>query len=129
LLSQQGTLEFYAVFAAAKESIWLKSLLLELGIDVGRVPIKCDSKCAIALVKGTTLTLVPDTSNSPTSTRVSSKKWGIFSSLISRERNNQRICSQRPYRKKVLLFIANKLVYVILKKKSLSSLFPQAITI
>ena len=44
--------EFYAVCEGAKESIWLKSLLLELGIDVGRVSIRCDSKCAIALVSG-----------------------------------------------------------------------------
>jgi hypothetical protein len=44
--------EFYAVCEGAKESIWLKSLLLELGIDVGRVSIRCDSKCAIALIEG-----------------------------------------------------------------------------
>ena len=47
--------EFYAVCAASKESVWLKSLLLELGIDVGRVSIRCDSKCAIALVNGTSV--------------------------------------------------------------------------
>ena len=47
--------EFYAACQAAKESIWLKSLLLELDIDVGRVSIRCDSKCAIALISGTSI--------------------------------------------------------------------------
>jgi hypothetical protein len=44
--------EFYAACEGAKESIWLKSLLLEIGFDVGRVSIRCDSKCALALING-----------------------------------------------------------------------------
>ena len=42
--------EFYAASEGARESIWIKSLLLELGIDVGQVLIRCDSKCAISLI-------------------------------------------------------------------------------
>ena len=30
----------------------MKILLLELGVDVGRVALRCDSKCAIALING-----------------------------------------------------------------------------
>lgn len=42
--------EFYAASEGTRESIWLKSLLLELGVDVGRVLIRCDSNCALSLI-------------------------------------------------------------------------------
>jgi hypothetical protein len=42
--------EFYATSKGARESIWFKSLILELLIDVGQVLIPCDSKCAVSLI-------------------------------------------------------------------------------
>jgi hypothetical protein len=43
--------EFYAASEGSREVIWLKSLLLELKVDVGQVPIHCDSKCAISIIE------------------------------------------------------------------------------
>lgn len=43
--------EFYAASEGSRDAIWLKSVLAELGIDVGAVPIFCDSKCAISVVE------------------------------------------------------------------------------
>ena len=42
--------EFFAVSEGAREAIWLKRLLQEIGIKVNKVPIRCDNKCAIQLV-------------------------------------------------------------------------------
>ncbi len=43
--------EFYAASEGAREAVWLKALLSELNIDVGPVPIHCDSKCAISIIE------------------------------------------------------------------------------
>jgi hypothetical protein len=42
--------EFFAVSEGAREAIWLKRLLQEIGMKVNKVPIRCDNKCAIQLV-------------------------------------------------------------------------------
>ena len=43
--------EFYAASEGSREAIWFKALLAELGIDVGVVPIFCDSKCARSIIE------------------------------------------------------------------------------
>ncbi len=43
--------EYMAVTEAAKEALWLKGLVKELGIDQGGVQLYCDSQSAIYLAK------------------------------------------------------------------------------
>ena len=43
--------EFFAASEGAREAIWLKALLSELGVDTGQVPLHCDSKCAISIIE------------------------------------------------------------------------------
>ena len=43
--------EYTAASAAAREALWLRALLAELGIKTGPVPIHCDSQAAIAITK------------------------------------------------------------------------------
>ena len=43
--------EYMAVFEAAKEALWLKELVKELGLNQGGVQMHCDSQSAIYLAK------------------------------------------------------------------------------
>lgn len=43
--------EFYASSEGSGDAIWLKSVLAELGINVGGVPMFCDSTCAISVIE------------------------------------------------------------------------------
>ena len=43
--------EYMAATEAAKEALWLKGLIKELGILQGGVPLLCDSQSAISLAK------------------------------------------------------------------------------
>ena len=43
--------EYMAMIEVAKEALWLKGLVKELGIDQGGVRLQCDSQSAIYLAK------------------------------------------------------------------------------
>ena len=43
--------EYMAVAEAAKEALWLKGLVKELGLNQGGVQLHCDSQSAIYLAK------------------------------------------------------------------------------
>ena len=43
--------EYMAVFEAAKEALWLKELVKELGLNQGGVQMHCDSQSIIYLAK------------------------------------------------------------------------------
>lgn len=43
--------EFYAVSECSRDVIWFKAVLAELGINVGTVPILCDSNCARSIIE------------------------------------------------------------------------------
>ena len=43
--------EIYAASERSREAIWLKTILGELKIDVGQIPIYCDSRCAISIIE------------------------------------------------------------------------------
>ncbi len=43
--------EIYAASEGSREAIWLKTILGELKIDVGQIPIYCDSRCAISIIE------------------------------------------------------------------------------
>jgi hypothetical protein len=43
--------EIYAASEGSREAIWLKTILGELKIDVGHIPIYCDSRCAISIIE------------------------------------------------------------------------------
>lgn len=43
--------EFYAASEGSRDCIWFKAILAELGIDVGTVPMYCDSNCAISIIR------------------------------------------------------------------------------
>jgi hypothetical protein len=42
--------EFYAASEGARDAIWFKSILAELGINTGTIPMYCDSNCAISII-------------------------------------------------------------------------------
>ncbi|XP_032794787.1 secreted RxLR effector protein 161-like [Daphnia magna] len=43
--------EFYAASEGTRETVWLKALLTELDVNVGKIPIHCDSRCAISIIE------------------------------------------------------------------------------
>ena len=43
--------EMYAASEVSREAIWLKTILGELNIDVGQIPIFCNSRCAIRIIE------------------------------------------------------------------------------
>ena len=43
--------DIYAASEGSREAIWLKTILGELNIDVGQIPIFCDSRCAISIIE------------------------------------------------------------------------------
>jgi hypothetical protein len=43
--------EFYAASEGATDAIWFKSILAELAIDTGTIPMYCDSNCAISIIQ------------------------------------------------------------------------------
>jgi len=43
--------EFYAASECSRDVIWFRSILAELGIIVGTVPILCDSSCARSIIE------------------------------------------------------------------------------
>jgi hypothetical protein len=43
--------EFYAASEGARDAIWFKSVLAELGIDTGTIPMYCDSNCAFSIIQ------------------------------------------------------------------------------
>jgi hypothetical protein len=43
--------QMYAASEGSREAIWLKTILGELKIDVGQIPIYCDSQCAISIIE------------------------------------------------------------------------------
>ena len=43
--------EFYAASEGARDAIWFKSILSELGINTGAIPMYCDSNCAISIIQ------------------------------------------------------------------------------
>lgn len=43
--------EIYAASEGSREAIWLKTILSELKIGVGQIPIHCDSRCAISIIE------------------------------------------------------------------------------
>lgn len=43
--------EFYAASEGSRDAVWFKSLLGELGIDVGTIPMYCDSNCARSIIE------------------------------------------------------------------------------
>jgi hypothetical protein len=43
--------EFYAASEGARDALWFKSILSELGINTGAIPMCCDSNCAISIIQ------------------------------------------------------------------------------
>ncbi len=51
LPSRRPNAELFAASEGAREAVWLKALLSELSVDVGQIPLYCDSKCAISIIE------------------------------------------------------------------------------
>lgn len=51
LPSRRPMPNFSAASEGAREAVWLKALLSELSVDVGQIPLYCDSKCAISIIE------------------------------------------------------------------------------